>query len=145
MRAHVAPIVGTDEWECVTFALQLCKDTVQWLEKELRQAQERGQEHVVVVTHHAPTKEGSSHPQFSATADLEAHCYEVELRHLFSHNSGLPVPLWLYGHTHYNRDDVVCGTRLVCNQLGRLCKGDTVELPTQDRFPFSPTFTLDLW
>lgn len=64
----------------------------------------------VVVTHHLPSAK-SVVEQFKD--NLIAACFASELDYLF----GKPV-LWIHGHTHYNLDYEVNGTRIICNPRG---------------------------
>jgi hypothetical protein len=80
----------------------------EWLAGQLTRRPAR----TVVVTHHAPSRrsippfhEGSQlNPAFAS--DMEALIY----------SSG--IPLWIHGHTHYNVDYHVGGTRVLSNQRG---------------------------
>lgn len=68
----------------------------------------------VVVTHHAPSS--LSIPQRYLERDsllLESASYASSLEHEME-----GVDLWIHGHTHFSRDYLVKGTRVVCNPRG---------------------------
>mmetsp|Transcript_30880 Transcript_30880/g.67615 ORF Transcript_30880/g.67615 Transcript_30880/m.67615 type:complete len:501 (-) Transcript_30880:73-1575(-) len=87
-----------------------------WLRSEIGLASRRG-ENCLVLTHHAPSFRGTSNPKHSTTdgrASLVRHAFATDLEDLL----GEPVHSWVYGHTHYNNDQAIHGTRLVSNQRG---------------------------
>jgi predicted phosphodiesterase len=92
-------------------------ESVAWLRGELARHEAA---RTVVVTHHAPS------------ARVEAPYHERSaLKGAFESNldalvEASGVPLWIYGHTHYNRDFKIGSTRVLSNQRGypdRLCEG----------------------
>lgn len=85
---------------------------VQWLKHELQVAAAE-QQTCLVLTHHAPSMHGTSNPKHSAENPLR-FAFATELEHLM----GYPVHTWVYGHTHYNNDQIINGTRVVSNQRG---------------------------
>eukprot|EP00474_Spongospora_subterranea_P009694 CRZ10152.1 hypothetical protein [Spongospora subterranea] len=97
------------------------KDTRIWhrydlkfITKQLNIAASLGQD-VMVVTHHAPVREGTSHPGHTGSALGSA--FANDLSELFAKfNSNLKV--WVFGHTHFCCDFVVGGVRVISNQLG---------------------------
>jgi predicted phosphodiesterase len=97
--------------------VRLHTESVAWLQGQLSHCKT---ERTVMVTHHAPSSrsEASHHansplkPAFSS--DLDA----------LIEQSG--VPLWIYGHTHFNTDYRIGSTRVLTNQRGypgERCKG----------------------
>ena len=97
--------------------IRLHTESVDWLRAQLSQCKTK---RTVVVTHHAPSvrSEAPCHansplkPAFSS--DLDA----------LIEQSG--VPLWVYGHTHFNTDYRIGSTRVLTNQRGypsERCKG----------------------
>jgi len=74
---------------------------------------------VAIVTHHAPTVEGTSPPQFSAASGglLTKSAFATELSEEPSWNSEV-VRLWAFGHTHFSCDFVHKGIRVYANQRG---------------------------
>ncbi|KAB8211200.1 calcineurin-like phosphoesterase [Aspergillus parasiticus] len=85
-----------------------------WLMNEIRGAKkepETKSRSVLVVTHHAPLRRGTSSPRHAENAWGEAFGSEVL--------SGLDgVGTWVFGHTHYTTDFREGGTRVVSNQRG---------------------------
>lgn len=68
--------------------------------------------HKIVVTHHVPSFR-MQHPKF---ADSKANgAFTVELENYIK-DSG--IEYWIYGHSHYNVDVQIGGTKCVTNQLG---------------------------
>jgi len=110
-----------------------------WLEAEVRAAARRG-EPVVVLTHHAPLFDGTSHPRYPRGPT--SHGFATDMSHLFAApaaaaaaaplaesalasapaGGGEPssVRAWAFGHTHFSCDFVPAGsaTRIVANQRG---------------------------
>jgi hypothetical protein len=89
--------------------VRLHGESVAWLRGELAR---HDPARTVVVTHHAPS------------ARTEAPAYEHSvLKGAFESNldalvEGSGVPLWIYGHTHYNTDFKIGSTRVLSNQRG---------------------------
>jgi predicted phosphodiesterase len=89
--------------------VQVHGGSVAWLRGELAKGNPA---RTVVVTHHAP----------SARAEAPFHA-KSPLKPAFSSNldalvEGSGVPLWIYGHTHYNADFMAGKTRVMTNQRG---------------------------
>lgn len=78
-----------------------------WLEREIAQSAEP----VVVLSHHAPCV-GTSHPQFDG--DLLSTAFASDLTALMQP----AVKAWIFGHTHFNVDFEIAGTRVLSNQRG---------------------------
>lgn len=73
----------------------------------------------VVVTHHVPTMLccSTEHKRSKLNSAF------VTEMHNFIYDS--PIDYWVYGHSHSNMTEVeVNGTRIVCNQLGYVGRGD---------------------
>ena len=97
--------------------VRLHSESVAWLRERLSKC---NRSRTVVITHHAP----------SARAEAPWHAHSP-LKPAFGSSldslveqSG--VPLWIYGHTHYNTDFVIGSTRGLTNQRGyphELCQG----------------------
>jgi hypothetical protein len=88
---------------------QLHRQTVAWLAHEIGQAPGK----IVVLTHHAPTFEGTSAPYFEGRPTT--HGFASDLTQLFRPQ----LRLWGFGHTHFNTDQAhPAGTRVVANQKG---------------------------
>jgi hypothetical protein len=99
------------------FTNQWHQQSLEWLTEQIQQAKAR-QQPVVVLTHHTPCLQGTSHPKYEGS-DSQC-CFSTDLRHLLQD----PVQVWACGHTHYNFDKLVTNTttttptRLVSNQRG---------------------------
>ena len=90
-------------------AAALCRADVQWLESRLAEPHAGP---TVVITHHAPSPQ-SIHPRF-AGSPLNG-CFVSDLQHLIDDRR---VQMWMHGHTHDSFDDMLNGTRVVCNPRG---------------------------
>ena len=89
--------------------VRLHEESVAWLRGQLARCNPA---RTVVVTHHAP----------SARAEAPCHA-NSPLKPAFSSNldsliEGSGVPLWIYGHTHFNADFRAGKTRVLTNQRG---------------------------
>jgi hypothetical protein len=82
-----------------------------WLLEEIEKAREND-EHVVVITHHAPSRHGTCSKRHEGSALTEAFVND--------HDADCvdPVRLWFYGHTHLSTDLKLNSTRVISNQLG---------------------------
>lgn len=80
----------------------------QWLESELAQPWSGA---TVVVTHHAPCREGA-HPHFD---NLATPSFASDLKPLLEREA---IDLWICGHSHANVDTHIGQTRLFSNQRG---------------------------
>ena len=74
--------------------------------------------HIVVVTHHLPTMavvapHHKKSPLNTAFA-VDLHDYIADSR----------IDVWIYGHSHTNIDTEINGTKVVCNQLGYVQRGE---------------------
>ncbi len=95
------------EPECFspTVAYLLHKESLQWLERELRKSY-IGK--TVIVTHHAPSVRSTIDNDRSYASNLERfiECYKSE------------IDLWCHGHVHESVDYDVSGVRIVSNPRG---------------------------
>eukprot|EP01126_Amoeba_proteus_P023940 TRINITY_DN2405_c0_g3_i2.p1 TRINITY_DN2405_c0_g3~~TRINITY_DN2405_c0_g3_i2.p1 ORF type:complete len:536 (-),score=95.94 TRINITY_DN2405_c0_g3_i2:362-1819(-) len=96
------------------------EDTVKWherdrkfIEKEITKSQAINQP-VVVLTHHAPTFQNSSAPQFEGSPTNEA--FATNLHSLM----GGVVKYWAFGHTHWSSCQLISDTFVLSNQFGYL-------------------------
>jgi hypothetical protein len=90
---------------------------VLWLQQEIARLRSAGVPSIGALTHHTPSMMGTSHPMFEgANASPIQHGFSTDLAAVYENTPELK--LWAYGHTHYNNDRVVSGTRLVSNQRG---------------------------
>ena len=109
VRDHLA----IDGWS-VRANNQKHAEELAWLTRAIAEV-EAQEKLAVVVTHHAPTLEGTSAPCFADSPHNSAFASECDdlLR--------LPVAAWIFGHTHWSCDrPLPTGCRLVSNQLGYL-------------------------
>lgn len=88
---------------------------VQWLRGEVSRLANAGCDRIGVLTHHAPSMEGSSAPQHEVAGNMINHAFATDLRSVYE---DAVVRYWAYGHTHFNNDRVTADTRLVSNQFG---------------------------
>jgi hypothetical protein len=65
-----------------------------WLQQQIADCMATGRQ-PVVLTHHAPSREGTSHPRY--VNDVLSYAYASTL-----HCSPGIIRLWCCGHTHYN-------------------------------------------
>jgi predicted phosphodiesterase len=85
---------------------------LEFITREILMGIKLGQRNVV-LTHHTPVNEATSAPQFR---DSPTNCaFSTDLRHLICDRT---VAVWVCGHTHFNFDFKVDGTRVVSNQRG---------------------------
>jgi Icc-related predicted phosphoesterase len=101
-----------------------------FIARELRKAARH-----VVVTHHAPHPTGVRR---GFERDIVSAAYASDLTDLIV--SGAPE-LWVYGHSHEARQDVVGSTRLVTNAKGY---GPWHKGETWDNADFDPTLTIEI-
>lgn len=109
------------------------EEAVQWLREEISRLRRNGCEHVGMLTHHAPSMQGSSLPLHEAEGNAVNHAFATDLEDIYQ---APIVRFWAYGHTHFNNDRVVRGARLVSNQFGY--EGEEVGVA------YRPDFTIDL-
>jgi predicted phosphohydrolase len=89
--------------------LKAHEESRKWLKERLDEMH-RGP--TVVITHHAPSRQ-SIRPE--ERTDPVSAAYATNLEELMD---GHRVELWIHGHTHYQCDYIVKGTRVLANQLG---------------------------
>lgn len=68
---------------------------------------------IVVLTHHAPSFEGTSAPQHAASDSRFAFASKLSCTHALG-----TIRLWGCGHTHYNFHHSLEGYELISNQVG---------------------------
>ena len=90
------------------------QESIEWLTTHLSDAKRSGQK-VVVLTHHTPLLQGTSHPRYDGS-DLSC-CFSSDLRGLLL-AYGPPIVAWACGHTHYNFDFKFGNVRVFSNQRG---------------------------
>ena len=96
---------------------RLHQGSVTWLRTRLASCDHK---RTIVVTHHAPS--ARSEAPYHANSPLKP-AFASNLDSLVEQSG---VPLWIHGHTHYNVDYMIAGTRVLTNQRGypdELCKG----------------------
>ena len=105
---------------------------VTWLRVELDLMEAEGVR-AVVVTHHAPSLRGTSHPKHAGSSLNGAFATDLDTL------IGRPVvAAWIYGHTHFSAVRKLCGgTLLASNQRGYADNPDEVG-------KFDPTRTLSV-
>ncbi|GJE99490.1 metallophosphatase domain-containing protein [Phanerochaete sordida] len=91
---------------------------VAWLNGAVaRLAAEEPRRRVVVLTHHAPTRAGTSDPRFAADDHPVVSAFGSELSGEACWTAGIVV-VWAFGHTHWCCDFERAGVRVVSNQRG---------------------------
>ena len=93
----------------------LFETDAEWLRERLEAASDA--DTLVVLTHHAPTKDRSSPTGVEAWNGIgRCGCNATNM----SANFSGPLAAWAFGHTHWNDDwvEAAHGVRLVSNQLG---------------------------
>lgn len=75
-------------------------------------------EHIVVVTHHAPTLQCVA-PQHQGSTLSSA--FAVEMGNIIANSK---IDYWIYGHSHTNIDAEIGSTKIVANQLGYIAHGE---------------------
>jgi len=86
------------------------EDEKTYIANEIKLAKEN-KEKVVVLTHHSPILDGSD-PKYDNDALQGGFCSNLE------NIMGDPVILWLFGHTHYQKDVLRNKTRVITNATG---------------------------
>ncbi|KIV97711.1 hypothetical protein PV10_01425 [Exophiala mesophila] len=91
--------------------------------------------HILVISHHAPIKNGSSHPKNERSPWGDA--FATDLLGVYKELS--KVQCWVFGHTHYTTQWREYGVNLVSNQRGHVLgpgqNGQNVEgSNTRDRW-----------
>ncbi len=83
------------------------------------------QKKCLVVTHHAPDLNiARIRPSFDISTG-----YGTDLLDYLPEESSNKIAFWIYGHTHQNRDSVINGVHLVCNQKGyRSCPSPAFDM-----------------
>ncbi|KAL5338009.1 Metallo-dependent phosphatase-like protein [Aspergillus crustosus] len=90
-----------------------------WLLREIKSIQSKNKtqnkkQSILVVTHHAPSLQGTSSPQHANNPWSSA--FATDILSQISKSSG--VKTWVFGHTHYTAEFRSRGIRVVANQRG---------------------------
>jgi len=114
-------------------------DTNRFFEKSfnwlVHQVEKNKDKPIVVLTHHCPSRTGTSHPSYEHPGNLIGHGFATDVLDSFipPTSSSSPIKAWVCGHTHYNFDFVTeSGIRVVSNQKGYPNR------PTQESFAYQP-------
>jgi len=86
----------------------LHRNSVYWLEKVINETTEP----LIVLTHHAPLTEGTSHPKYANTNTNSV--FASDLSALFRK----PIIKWFFGHTHYKCNFVYNDINVISNPVG---------------------------
>ncbi|KAJ6232356.1 ser/thr protein phosphatase superfamily [Anaeramoeba flamelloides] len=106
---------------------QLFEKNLKWIVDQVNESTQSENEECLVLSHHCPTMKGTSAPKFSG--GMTNHAFSSSLENLFIGTSlenqqkmGLKnksnIKTWICGHTHWNFDLNIKGTRVVSNQRG---------------------------
>jgi predicted phosphodiesterase len=96
--------------------------SVAFLKEEMRKP--RGEDRLVVVTHHAPVRQVSAAPSRPSTDQALDPAYRSDLTRLMvpqpddGRGALRPADLWIFGHTHESYDAVLGETRVLSNAKG---------------------------
>lgn len=130
------------------------REDAKWLCDELGIMKSEGDHtgRVLVVTHHAPAKIGTSEPQHANNPWSSA--FSTDILATAQMETGLRAGTWVFGHTHYSTDFVLNGLRIVANQRGYVFPGsatakearagDKMRPKRPSRHEFEPSFTIDI-
>ena len=106
---------------------------VEWLQREIhniRNEKDLPKRNILVITHHAPTVQGTSKP--SDLANPWSCAFSTDL---LEDKALADTQLWVFGHTHFTSDFKQGQVRLVSNQRGYMING----LPLQGERSKDPT------
>ena len=106
---------------------------VEWLQREIhkiRNERNLPKRNVLVITHHAPTIQGTSKP--SDLANPWSCAFSTDL---LGDEALADTQVWVFGHTHFTSDFKQGQVRLVSNQRGYMING----LPLQRERSRNPT------
>jgi len=88
---------------------------VKWLEEQCMEIKTKEPaRRIIILTHHAPTFQNTSAPQYRNSPVASAFATEMTDSPCW----GSPVVAWAFGHTHFNTDFMLKGVRVVSNQRG---------------------------
>lgn len=104
------------------------KIAVEFIQLEVECAKELNQK-VIVLTHHAPTFNGTLNPKY-ARSDLD-YAYASDLDYLICS----PIVAWFYGHTHFATNFEMNGVRIANNPKG---------YPSESNIEFNPEIAFEL-
>ena len=77
--------------------------------------QDSSAKHIVVVTHHLPTKKVVADQHLDSGLNA---AFATELGDFIADSR---IDVWIYGHSHTNIDAMIGNTRIVSNQMGYVC------------------------
>jgi hypothetical protein len=113
---------------------QIHHEELKFLKDEIQKSKEN-KEVVVVLTHHAPLKTGTSFYEGKKFKSVNS-AYATNLKSMM----GSPLFLWAFGHTHFTSHQNVKGTIVQSNQVGyywekeKYCEYDStliIEIPNK--------------
>ncbi|KAG6876118.1 hypothetical protein C0992_000914 [Termitomyces sp. T32_za158] len=96
--------------------VDLHKADLAWLNSTIASiARDEPERHIVVFTHHAPTKDGTGDPKFNDGPTDSAFVTELTGEECWESRK---IKLWAFGHTHWCCDFDRNGIRVYANQRG---------------------------
>ena len=107
------------------------RQDVEWLQREIHNIRNRElQPHrnILIITHHAPTVQGSSRPDHLANPWTCAFSTD-----LLGDKSFADVHWWIFGHTHFTTEFQQGQTNLCSNQRGYVLNGNPLQEQSQGR------------
>ena len=99
--------------------VKLHQEDVNWLnEMVLKIAKEEPERKIMILTHHAPTIHGTSHPKLYGHPTNSAFATELLEEGEYSWKTSGNVEVWAFGHTHWCCEFDRGGIRVFSNQRG---------------------------
>lgn len=107
--------------------------SVKFIENQALIARNKEQR-MIVLTHHSPVFEKTSHPRFHGFPESQA--FSTNLDYLFQTEEFSSIKLWCQGHTHYNQNAIKLGSNclLVSNQRGYAGSFEDTGKPYSNKF-----------
>ena len=113
-----------DNWTVDDHNMEHRQD-VEWLRREIhkiRNSEHQPHRNILVITHHAPTVQGSSRPDDLANPWSCAFSTD-----LLGDKSFADVHWWVFGHTHFTSEFRQGQTNLCSNQRGYVLNGSSLQ------------------
>ena len=92
---------------------------VTWLRTEIESiSTEEPRRCIIIATHHAPSRKGTTHPKHRGKAGISAFCTDLLESQVQSWQGIENVKYWVFGHTHMSTEFDSETIRVVANQRG---------------------------
>ncbi|KAF8335291.1 Ser/Thr protein phosphatase superfamily protein [Cantharellus anzutake] len=110
---------------------KLHEEEISWLRSKIERIKiDFPEKDIVVLTHHAPTVDGTANPKYKGGPTNSAFATELTGEGFW----GEPIKTWAFGHTHWTCDFVRGGIRVVSNQRGYKHRIDEQAKPFDGKF-----------